>query len=215
METPEREGGRGEMHGHPPNVWTVANVVTVVRLLLIPFFFSVLLSDRPHADTLAFALFAAAASTDWLDGMIARRTGTVTPLGKVIDPLVDRLLLASGVIGLYLIGRVSVWLVAVLVARDTYLLWGAYRLERHGERMPVTYLGKATTAVLLAGFSLLILAWPEIEIFGAQRLLGEPVVYVGVALSLSSALHYTVLARRLVAKASRDRTGTTSKGGTA
>ncbi|MBW6468507.1 MAG: CDP-alcohol phosphatidyltransferase family protein [Coriobacteriia bacterium] len=196
-------------------MWTVANVITVARLLLIPFFFSVLLSDRPHADTLAFALFAAAASTDWLDGMIARRTGTVTPLGKVIDPLVDRLLLASGVVGLYLIDRVSLWLVGLLVARDVYLLWGAYRLERHGERMPVTYLGKATTAVLLAGFSLLILGWPAVEIFGAERLLGEPVVYVGVVLSLSSALHYTVLARRLVARVSGDRAGTMSEGGTA
>ena len=215
MVAPQSERSRAESGEHLQDVWTVANVVTVLRLLLIPFFFSVLLSDRAHADTLAFALFAAAASTDWLDGMIARRTGTVTQLGKVIDPLVDRLLLASGVIGLYLIDRVSLWLVGVIVVRDVYLLWGAYRLERHGQRMPVTYIGKVTTAVLLAGFSLLILGWPRIELFGAERLLGEPVVYAGVALSLSSALHYTVLARRLVASASHDRTGTTSEGGTA
>lgn len=198
--TPAQGGGpRGEREDHLHDVWTVANVVTVLRLLLIPFFFSVLLSDREHADALAFALFAAAASTDWLDGMIARRTGTVTALGKAIDPLVDRLLLASGVIGLYLIGRVPLWLVGVLVARDVYMLWGAYRLEGHGKRMPVTYLGKATTAVLLVGFSLLILGWPEIEVAGVRMLLGSPFVYVGLALSLTSAVHYTVLARRLVA----------------
>ena len=201
MVAPQSDGPRGELGEHLQDVWTVANVITVLRLLLIPFFFSVLLSDRAHADTLAFALFAAAASTDWLDGMIARRTGTVTTLGKVIDPLVDRLLLASGVIGLYLIGRVPLWLVGLLVARDVYLLWGAYRLERHGERMPVTYLGKATTAVLLAGFSLLILGWPDFEFAGAQRFLGEPIVYVGLGLSLASAVHYTFLARRLVASA--------------
>lgn len=186
---------------HVHDVWTVANVITVLRLLLIPFYFSVVLSDRAHADVLAFALFGGAAATDWLDGMIARRTGTVTAIGKIIDPLVDRLLLASGVIGLYLIGRVPLWLVAVLVTRDAYLLWGAYRLERHGERMPVTYIGKATTAVLLTGFALLILGWPQFELGGTEYYLGQPIVLVGLGLSLASAVHYTVLARRLVASA--------------
>ncbi|MBE0416237.1 MAG: CDP-alcohol phosphatidyltransferase family protein [Coriobacteriia bacterium] len=201
MVVPQGGGPHSEQEEHLQDVWTVANVITVLRLLLIPFFFSVLLSDRAHANTLAFALFAAAASTDWLDGMIARRTGTVTALGKAIDPLVDRLLLASGVTGLYLIGRVPLWLVGLLVARDVYLLWGAYRLEQHGERMPVTRLGKATTVVLLAGFSLLILGWPAVEFAGVERLLGEPFVYAGLVLSVTSAVHYTFLARRLVASA--------------
>lgn len=196
MVAPQGDGPRGEREDHIQDVWTVANVITVLRLLLIPFFFSVLLSDR--SDFLAFALFAAAASTDWLDGMIARRTGTVTTIGKAIDPLVDRLLIAAGVIGLHLIGRLPLWIVGVLVARDVYLLWGAWRLERHRERMPVTYLGKATTAVLLAGFSLLMLGWPHIELGGTELLLGKAIVYLGLALSLASAVHYTILARRLV-----------------
>jgi len=198
---PQSDGTHAPQEEHLQDVWTVANVITVLRLLLIPFFFSVVLSDRDHADVLAFALFAAAAGTDWLDGMIARRTGTVTTIGKIIDPLVDRLLLAAGVIGLYLIDRVPLWLVAVLVARDAYLLWGAYRLERHGQRMPVTYLGKATTAVLLTGFSLLILGWPKVEIAGTEYYLGEPIVLAGLVMSLASAVNYTVLAKRLVASA--------------
>ena len=201
MVEPQSDGTHAPQEEHLQDVWTVANVITVLRLLLIPFFFSVVLSDRDHADVLAFALFAAAAGTDWLDGMIARRTGTVTTIGKIIDPLVDRLLLAAGVIGLYLIDRVPLWLVAVLVARDAYLLWGAYRLERHGQRMPVTYLGKATTAVLLTGFSLLILGWPKVEIAGTEYYLGEPIVLAGLVMSLASAVNYTVLAKRLVASA--------------
>jgi len=193
----EQAKSRGEREEHLHDIWTVANVITVLRLLLIPFFFSVLLSDR--SDVLAFALFVTAASTDWLDGMVARRTGTVTSLGKMIDPLVDRLLLASGVVGLYLIGRLPLWLVGILVGRDIYLLWGAYRLEHYGKRMPVTVLGKATTAVLLTGFSMLILGWPQVVIGDYEVLLGKPVVYAGLALSLTSALHYRVLAGRMVA----------------
>lgn len=199
MPIPEDHAPRDQRDEHLQDVWTVANVITVLRLLLIPFFFSVLVSDR--SDFLAFALFAAAASTDFLDGMIARRTGTVTAIGKAIDPLVDRLLLAAGVIGLHLIGRLPLWLVGVLVARDVYLLWGAWKLEHLGERMPVTIAGKATTAVLLVGFSLLILGWPSLEVAGARFLLGEPVVYAGLALSLGSAVHYTIVARKIAAAA--------------
>ena len=85
-------------------------------------------------------LFAIAASTDWLDGQIARRTGTVTALGKAIDPLVDRLLIAAGVFGLWLVDRLPGWIVFVLMARDVYLGYGAWRLEQfYRRRLPVTY----------------------------------------------------------------------------
>lgn len=196
---------------HAHDIYTVANIITVLRLILIPFFFSVLLTGT--SDTLAFVLFALAASTDWLDGQIARRTGTVTAIGKVIDPLVDRLLIASGVIGLYIEGRMPLWIVVVLVLRDAYLLYGAWRLERYHLRMPVTFTGKATTAVLLAGFSLLILGWPVVPGLGlatapaiAPNLPGLGVgsapagiwlIYAGVCLSLSAAVQYTYLARRM------------------
>lgn len=180
---------------HSHDVWTVANIITVLRLLLIPFAFTVLVSDR--SNVVAFMLYAGAASTDWLDGQIARRTGTVTEIGKAIDPLVDRLLLASGVIGLYIEERLSVSVLLIIVLRDVYMLYGAWRLEHHGLRMPVTFIGKTTTAVLLAGFSLLILNWPEIAVFGGIQL-GLLLVYVGVVLSLTSAADYVLKARKMV-----------------
>lgn len=180
---------------HSHDVWTVANIITVLRLLLIPFAFTVLVSDR--SNVVAFFLYASAASTDWLDGQIARRTGTVTEIGKAIDPLVDRLLLASGVIGLYVEERLSVSVLLIIVLRDVYMLYGAWRLERHGLRMPVTFIGKTTTAVLLAGFSLLILNWPEVAVFGGIQL-GLLLVYVGVVLSLTSAADYVLKARKMV-----------------
>ncbi len=182
---------------HEQDVWTVANIITVLRLVLVPFCFAVLISNR--SDVLAFALYAGAAGTDWIDGQIARRTGTVTNIGKVIDPLVDRLLLASGVGGLYLIGRLPLWMLVVLVARDVYLLWGAYRLERHRLRMPVTFSGKTTTAVLLAAFSFLILNWPVMTIGSTEVPFGLALAYVGTGLSLVTAVQYTILARRMVA----------------
>ena len=137
--------GRGPLSEPPDSahdVYTVANIITVLRLILVPLFFAALVNGTN--DTLSFLLFAVAASTDWVDGQIARRTGTVTDLGKAIDPLVDRLLIASAVVGLYLEGRLPLWIVLVLLARDLYLLGGAWVLARAGaQRIQVAYIGKA------------------------------------------------------------------------
>ena len=179
---------------HSHDVYTVANIVTVLRLVLVPIFFSVLVTGTN--DALAAVLFAVAASTDWLDGQIARRTGTVTQIGKAIDPLVDRLLIASGLLGLYLEQRLPLWIVIVLIARDVYLLYGAWRLEAFHVRLPVTYLGKATTFTLLVGFTLLIFGWPTVIVGGQEVYLGLLVVYVGIVLSLSTAVQYTLIAYR-------------------
>jgi cardiolipin synthase len=197
---------------HSRDVFSIPNIVTVMRLALIPVFYWFLVFQAPSAgrNDLAFAFFTICAATDWFDGWLARRTGHVTAIGKVIDPLVDRLLIASALIGLYLVGRVSLILVLVLVGRDVYLLYGAWVLERHSRRIPVTILGKVTTAVLLAGFASLIWDFPVVPmpqlgaiqlgsahvVFGGAAPLGVYFVYIGVVLSLSAAAQYTVLARR-------------------
>lgn len=191
---------------HSHDIYTIANIITVLRLILVPFFFAVLIETGN--DVLSFALFAVAASTDWIDGQIARRTGTVTEIGKVIDPLVDRLLLAAGVLGLYLIDRIPGWLVVVLVARDVYLLGGAYTLaHRRVGKLPVIYIGKFTTAVLLTGFSGLILNWPRLPGLGLvdtallpgfateSAAIGIWLVYLGTATSLVTMVIYTVQAQ--------------------
>lgn len=186
---------------HVHDIYTIANTVTVLRLILVPLFFAVMINGTN--DRLAFILFAVAASTDWLDGQIARRTGTVTAIGKAIDPLVDRLLIASGVIGLYMEHRLPLWVPVVLVARDVVLGYGVWRLETlYHCRMPVTMAGKTTTAILLLGFGDLILGWPMIPGLGLienaalpglgsqSAALGIWFVYVGIILSIGSAVGY-------------------------
>jgi len=203
----ERDSSSGDTDGvssadeHVRDIYTIANIITVLRLMLVPLFFTVLING--NHNELAFLLFAVAASTDWLDGQIARRTGTVTAIGKAIDPLVDRLLIASGVIGLYVEHRLPLWIPLVLVARDLVLGYGVWRLEFvYRRRMAVTFIGKATTALLLIGFADLILGWPIVPGLGLfdsaalpgwgsqPAVLGIWFVYVGVALSLASAIGY-------------------------
>lgn len=202
---------------HTRDVFSIPNVITVLRLALIPLFYWFLVFQPPHAgrNDVAFGLFSFSAATDWLDGFIARRTGSVTTIGKLIDPLADRLLIAGALIGLYTLGRVSLVLLLVLIGRDVYLLYGAWVLERHSRRLPVTMLGKTTTAVLLVGFASLIWNFPLVRLpmlgtldlgfahlaLGGARPLGSYIVYVGVALSLTAAAQYTVVARRVYREA--------------
>lgn len=204
----------GEPVDHSHDVYTLANIITVLRLMLVPFAFAVLVNGEN--DVLSFLLFAVAASTDWLDGQIARRTGTVTEIGKAIDPLVDRLLIAAGVLGLYIDERIPLWIVLFLLSRDLYLLGGAaYLAKNRAGRLPVVYIGKVTTMLLLGGFSGMILGWPRMSGLGVldgdvlPGLSAEPVavwiwlVYAGVAFSAATAVVYTAQARQALRLARR------------
>jgi cardiolipin synthase len=136
-----------QVRDHSRDILSIANIITVLRMALIPFFYWALVYGGN--DDLAFGLFVVTASTDWLDGMIARRTGTVTNIGKIIDPLVDRVLIAAALIGLYVVSpsRIALWTVVLLVGRDVYLLYGAWVLERHGRRLSITMLGKVLSGI--------------------------------------------------------------------
>ena len=196
---------------HSRDIMSIPNVITVLRFALIPvvYWFLVYAGPATGPNHLAFVLFALCAGTDWLDGLIARATGHVTAIGKIIDPLVDRVLIASALVGLYMVNRVSLLLMVTLVGRDVYLLYGAWVLERHGRRIPVTTLGKVTTAVLMAGFGSLVWNFPIVQaptlftywvlgsphVVGGTRPLGSYIVYIGVVLSLTSAAQYTLRAR--------------------
>lgn len=181
-------------------IFTIPNLVSLIRLCLVPIFF-VLLNEG--YDLLATLLFAIAASTDWIDGQIARRTNTVTKLGQILDPTVDRILILSGVIGLLLVGRIPLWIVIFIILRDGLLLFGgAFLLKKYQIRIPVVFAGKAATAALLFGFVGLLLNWPLVPGLGISEFSWLPgfngfdvswgiwFVYLGLVLSFITWVYY-------------------------
>ena len=96
-------------------IFTVPNVISAVRLCLVPVFLVLLFEGHDLAATFLFAL---AAGTDWIDGQIARRTNAVSRLGQLLDPAVDRILMIAGVSGLFLTGRLPLWIILVVLAID-------------------------------------------------------------------------------------------------
>ena len=185
-------------------IFTVPNVISFIRLCLVPVFFVLLFNGFDLAATL---LFAIAAGTDWVDGQIARRTHQVSRLGQLLDPAVDRILMISGVVGLFAVGRLPLWIILIVIARDLLLLGGgAYLLKRWHTRVAVIYPGKVATTLLFVGFAALLLNWPILQglgMFDAAWLPGfssEPYswgiwfVYAGLLLALATTAYYVVAA---------------------
>jgi len=138
-------------------VLTIPNVLSLIRLASVPVFIWLFVTDRKEA---AVILYAAGAWTDFFDGFIARRTGSISELGKLLDPLADRALIVALAVALVATDALSLWLAAVIVVRDILVLslWPA--LDRRGvRRIPVNFVGKTATAALLTGLTLM--AWSE------------------------------------------------------
>jgi cardiolipin synthase (CMP-forming) len=130
-------------------VLTVPNAISMVRLLGLPVF--VWLMVGPGAYGKAFAVLVLVASTDWVDGYVARRFDQVSRLGRVLDPLIDRAMLATAGVTLVVVGFLPWPLLAAIVVRDVVLLAGAAIVFRGVPDIPVSRTGKFATACLLVG----------------------------------------------------------------
>jgi len=175
---------------------TVPNAVTLARLLLMPVCAYLLATGR---FGWGIALTAVVGSTDWVDGWLARRTGQVSRLGQLLDPLADRLLIASVAIAL-VIQDVVPWQAAVLLlARDLVLLCAWPLLKRRGIEPPeVILLGKAATLVLLIALPVLTLGATEVAVADAARVLGLLGLWAGVVMYyLAGAVYVRMVLDRL------------------
>jgi CDP-diacylglycerol--glycerol-3-phosphate 3-phosphatidyltransferase len=140
----------------PDRVLTVPNALSVIRLLLIPVFVYVLLVA--HANGWAVAILMFSGASDWADGKIARTMNQSSRLGVLLDPAVDRLYMVTVPIVFGVSGIMPWWFVITLLARDVLLAMTLPVLRGRGlSALPVTYVGKAATFSLMAGFPLVLL----------------------------------------------------------
>lgn len=136
-------------------IWTVPNVLSMVRLALVPVFLVLVIEGE---DALALLTLVVSSLTDYLDGWIARRFDQMTRLGRILDPAADRLYIFATVLGLAFRDLVPWWLVAVLVARDLMLVVLAVILANTGYGpLPVHHLGKFATFCLFYALPLIML----------------------------------------------------------
>lgn len=137
-------------------VATVPNALSLARVLLIPAFVW-LIVDRDTTFA-GLVLFVVVISTDWVDGYVARRTGRVSELGKVLDPTADRLAMAAGLIALVVRGAFPLWAALLILVRDgLILLAGLVLLLTRRIRIDVRFIGKLATFGLMT--AIVLIAW--------------------------------------------------------
>jgi cardiolipin synthase len=170
-------------------ILTLPNAVTFARIALIPVFVTLILDERTRRAGLG--LFAVVAASDWLDGYLARRTGQVSTLGKLLDPTADRLAIAAGLIALTIAGAIPLWAVLLVVVRDALvLLAGTILLVSRSVRIDVRRIGKIATFTLMV--AIVLIAWGRFELPLAAVALGTGWIgyTVGLAESYVATIQY-------------------------
>ena len=147
--------------------WNLPNAITVVRIILAPVFFWMLLADAGQDTWLRWAaavLFIVAISTDSLDGHIARSRGLITDLGKILDPIADKLLTSGALVCLSILGELPWWVTAIIIVREVGItIWRLVELRR-GNVVPASSGGKLKTVVQSVAISFALM--PLWTVFG-------------------------------------------------
>jgi len=150
-----------------PSAWNMANVLTVARIVLVPFFAWALLLDGGHTvrgRLLATAIFVLAAATDRLDGWLARRSGKITDLGKLLDPIADKLLVGSALVLLSALGDLPWWVTVVILVRELGITAMRFFLLRYVV-LPASRGGKLKTVLQSVAIGLYLLPLDELPAF--------------------------------------------------
>ncbi|MEU4540533.1 CDP-alcohol phosphatidyltransferase family protein [Streptosporangium sp. NPDC023825] len=192
-----------EASGAEDRIWTVPNALSLARLLGVPVFLWLVLG--PKADGWAVALLMLAGFSDWLDGKIARAWNQTSRLGRLLDPLADRLYILATLFGLAMREIIPWWLALAIPLRDVMLLGIPLILRRlgYGPALPVHFLGKAATANLLYAFPLLFLAHHPSWYAEVAGIVGWSLAIWGTGLYWWSGVLYWVQVRQLTSEAKR------------
>jgi cardiolipin synthase len=175
--------------GDPDRVLTIPNLLTLARILLIPIFVW-LIVDRDTTFA-GLVLFGAVISTDWVDGALARATGQVSEVGKVLDPVADRLAIGAALVALVARDAFPLWAALLVLVRDVLILIaGLVLLWGRRARIEVRYLGKMSTFALMAGIAMI--AWGTLDYAFAAAALACGWVFfaVGIVESYVAAVQY-------------------------
>lgn len=149
-------GSRGGPETTHDRILTFPNLISLIRVLALPFVYIDIVGGRPGRALIILAIIA---STDWVDGYVARRFDQITRFGQLFDPISDRLLIVVVAVAMIVADLLPLWAVAVLLARDVLvMLGGGVLLLRGGSPPPVTDLGKAATFGLMFSLPAFLLA---------------------------------------------------------
>ncbi|MFC7405307.1 CDP-diacylglycerol--glycerol-3-phosphate 3-phosphatidyltransferase [Georgenia alba] len=193
----------------PVPLWNIANVLTMIRIVLVPVFIVLFLQDTTAMRVAAAVVFAVAAATDKLDGTLARRRGLVTNFGKLTDPIADKALVISALVLLSADGLLPWWATIVIIVRELGITLLRFLMVRRAV-MAASRGGKLKTVLQIIFILMLLLPWQGFlpnAVVDAILLVAFLVVLLAVAVTVVTGLDYVVKALRIVRGQGRERDG--------
>ena len=169
------------------------NVLTVLRIMLVPVVVVALLGNTPAGDVLAAVVFALASLTDFVDGRLARARGSITTFGKLMDPLADKLLIIAALISLVSLNRLEAWVAMVIITRELAVTMLRLGATQAGVVIGASMSGKVKTCMQIAAILALIAVHGE-------PLWVSALLYLAVAVTVLSGLDYFFGLRRRMAE---------------
>jgi len=170
-------------------LFNVPNTLAFIRLLLAPVMFFLLVNRENYLlvnihhtwlDYIAAFIFVVASATDFFDGYVARTFNQITTLGKILDPLADKMLTLAGFLGLMMLDRASEWAIFLIITRELFITGLRVSAVSQGLDIAASWMGKVKTVVQMVAIGFLLMQWP-----GAELLL-----WTAVALTLYSGYEY-------------------------
>jgi cardiolipin synthase len=193
------DGTEGGQHQASSAIVTLPNFVTIVRLSCLPVFLWLLFGVEDRAA--AAWLLAALGITDWIDGYLARHLHQTSELGKILDPVADRLLFFIGAGGILIDGSVPTWFAVVVLVREVLVAGATLGLAALGaRRIDVTWWGKAGTFGLMVAFPLFLVSHSDVSWAETAGDLAWVAAIPGLFFSLYAAASYVPIARRALAE---------------
>ncbi len=189
---------------HLDRVFTVPNLITMVRLACIPLFLWLLFGA--HRQTWAAILLGVLGATDWVDGHVARRFHQVSTLGKVLDPVADRVLVGTSVISIIVYGAVPIWFGVATIAREVVVSIAVLILASLGaRRIDVLWVGKAGTFALMFSYPAFLLSHGSAPWQTPFHVFAWVSGIIGLVLAWIAACSYIPVARQALADGRRSR----------
>ncbi len=175
----------------------IPNLLTMARIVVIPVFLYFLNRDTPRDGVIAALVFSAAAITDLLDGYLARKMGVVSVLGKLLDPLADKLIVMASIVWCVAMGRIPAWVVVVLLGRDICVTGLRSVAASEGVVISAGQEGKVKTALQMIGLIAIVVGYSyHLHYFSLDLgvvdvvLVGRLLIYASLVFSFASAAQY-------------------------
>ena len=178
---------------------TKANIITLLRILLVPIFIVILLTEMENKEIIAFIVFLFAAISDAFDGYIARKFNQVTDLGKFLDPIADKLLISAALIALVSLGEIETWAAVVIILRELFMTAFRLYLLLKEASFSASKIAKNKTLLQIIAICVFII-YKKLPYPDVLHTIGTIILYIAIFFTIYSAVEYIIKYSRVIKK---------------